>query len=169
MSGLFADLILLLHFAFVLFVVLGMAVIWLGYFCHWSFVRNFWFRLSHLLAMGIVVAESFMGVMCPLTVWEDQLRQQAGGNFIYQGSFIAYWLHRVMFYDASPMTFTVIYTLFFGAVLLSFWFVVPQGPGILIKIMKNVPLKLGPGHLKKTTRNFLRRKKRKFPSSKQEY
>lgn len=126
MNGLLADLLLLFHFAYVLFVVLGLAVIWMGFFLGWSFVRNFWFRLSHVLAMGYVVAESLMGVVCPLTLWENELRLRAGSDSVYQNSFIQYWVHRVMFYDASALTFTIIYVLFFCLVLLSFWFVPPR-------------------------------------------
>jgi hypothetical protein len=128
MNDLWADLVLMLHFAYVLFVVLGMAVIWMGFFFYWAFVRNFWFRLAHLLAIGIVVVESLMGVVCPLTEWENQMRLRAGSDLIYPNSFIAYWVHRVMFYDASALTFTIIYLLFFSVVLLSFWLVTPQWP-----------------------------------------
>jgi hypothetical protein len=125
-NGLCADILLLFHFAYVLFVVLGLAVIWLGFFLGWSFVRNFWFRLAHVLAMGYVVAESLMGVVCPLTLWENELRLRSGSQSVYQNSFVQYWIHRVMFYDASELTFTIIYVLFFSLVLLSFWLVPPR-------------------------------------------
>lgn len=127
MNGFLADLILLIHFSYVLFVVLGLAVIWLGFFRRWHFVRNFWFRLAHLLAMAYVVAESLMGVDCPLTLWENQFRLKAGGG-VYQGSFIEHWVHQIMYYDGNPQTFTVIYVLFFTAMALSFWFVAPKWP-----------------------------------------
>jgi hypothetical protein len=127
-NSLFADLLLLFHFAYVLFVVLGMAVIWIGFFLNWAFVRNFWFRLAHLLAMGIVVVEALLGVVCPLTEWENKLRLSTGNHPLYQNSFVQYWIHRVMFYDASAMTFTIIYFLFFSLVLLSFWFVPSRRP-----------------------------------------
>jgi len=87
MDSFIADLILLIHFSYVLFVVLGLVVIWLGFFLHWAFVRNFWFRLVHLLAIGYVVAEALGGVICPLTIWENQLRVKAGGG-VYQGTFM---------------------------------------------------------------------------------
>jgi hypothetical protein len=122
-----ADLILLIHFSYVLFVVLALVVIWVGFFLHWSFVRNFWFRLVHLLAIGYVVAESLGGVICPLTLWENQLRIKAG-NGVYLSSFMEHWVHQIMFYDASPETFTAIYVIFFLAVLLSLWCVKPNWP-----------------------------------------
>jgi len=128
MDSCLADLVLIFHFSYVLFVVLGLAVIWLGFFLKWNFVRDFWFRLAHLLAMGYVVAESLMGVDCPLTVWENQLRMRAAGGQVYQGTFVQHWVHLVMYYDGSAATFTVIYVLFFTAMLLSFWFVMPKMP-----------------------------------------
>jgi hypothetical protein len=127
MDSFLADLILLFHFSYVLFVVLELAIIWIGFFLRWSFVRNFWFRLAHLLAMGYVVAESFIGTVCPLTLWENQLRIKAGGG-VYQGTFMEHWVHQIMYYDADPETFSVIYVLFFAAVLLSLWCVPPKWP-----------------------------------------
>ncbi len=56
--SLLADLVLLVHFAFVAFVALGFLAIWVGYFCRWPFVRDLRFRVAHLLAMGVVLAES---------------------------------------------------------------------------------------------------------------
>ncbi len=75
---LLADVILVVHFTFVAFVVLGLLAVWTGRFLRWSWVRNFWFRLAHLLAIGIVAAESLGGIVCPLTTWEARLRELAG-------------------------------------------------------------------------------------------
>src|SRR5687768_1390366 len=69
-----ADLILAVHFAFVLFVVGGLALIWIGAGARWRWVRNPWFRGCHFAAICIVTAEAVLGIMCPLTVWEDALR-----------------------------------------------------------------------------------------------
>jgi hypothetical protein len=121
-----ADAILLLHFAFVLFVLGGLITVWLGYFARWNFVRNPWFRLGHLLAMGVVVAESLCGVICPLTTWEADLRIKAGEGPSYAGSFIQHWVHRVMFFEVREGTFTVIYIVFFALIVLSFVVVRPR-------------------------------------------
>jgi hypothetical protein len=121
-----AEAILLLHFAFVLFVVLGFLLVWIGYFAGWSFVRNPWFRVAHLLAMGVVVAESVYGVICPLTTWEADLRAKAGEGPTYGGSFIQHWVHRVMFFEISERTFTLIYVVFFALIVLSFVIVRPR-------------------------------------------
>ena len=123
-----ADVVLLVHFAFVVFVVLGLLVVWAGRFLRLSWVRNFWFRLAHVLAIGIVAVEALGGVECPLTTWEARLRELAGETGAYEGSFVQHWVHRLMFFEASQGTFTAIYVAFFALVLGSFWFVKPRWP-----------------------------------------
>jgi hypothetical protein len=121
-----ADGVLVIHAAFVGFVVFGLLLIWAGRFRGWHFVRNRWFRAVHLAAIGVVAAESLAGFICPLTTWEDRLRLLAGAEQRYAGSFLQHWLHRVLFFEASPRIFTVGYLLFFLAVALSLWFVPPR-------------------------------------------
>jgi len=123
-----ADLVLVLHATFVAFVVFGLVLIWIGRFRHWDFVRNFWFRVAHVAAIAIVAAESLVGLVCPLTTWEDRLRLLAGGEQRYEGSFIQHWLHRVMFFDVNERVFAMIYLAFFLAVALNFWIVPPRRP-----------------------------------------
>ena len=124
-----ADLVLILHTAFVAFVVVGLLLVWIGWFRRWNFVRNFWFRISHLIAIGVVAAESLIGFVCPLTTWEDQLRSLAGNEARYHESFIQHWLQRVLFFDIEPRIFTILYVVFFLVVGLSLWFVPPRSPG----------------------------------------
>lgn len=121
-----ADLTLIVHAAFVAFVIVGLLLIWIGRFRQWAFVRNIWFRLAHLTAIGVVAAESLAGFVCPLTTWENRLRLLAGGEERYQGSFIQHWLHQVMFFDFHERLFTLAYLGFFLAVALSLWFVPPR-------------------------------------------
>lgn len=120
---LLADLILITHALFVAFVVLGLAAILIGRVRHWDWVRNWRFRTVHLLAIGFVVMESWLGLVCPLTEWESRLRVAAGGN-AYADSFIAHRLHDILFYDFPAWVFTVAYTLF-GILVLIAWLRVP--------------------------------------------
>jgi len=117
-----ADIILVTHFLFVAFVVGGLAVIWLGAALRWSWVRNFWFRVAHLGAIGFVAAESLIGVLCPLTVLEDALRQGAQPH----SSFVQRWVSRLLYYDLPPSVFTVTYVLFALVVALTFIYVRPE-------------------------------------------
>ena len=97
--------------AYVSFVVFGLAAILLGVALHWSWVRNIWFRAIHLILIGIVVGESAIGMPCPLTVWESQLKR-AGGETVYTGDFLGYWAHRLIFFRAAPWVIDLVDTLF---------------------------------------------------------
>ncbi|MBI1424755.1 MAG: DUF2784 family protein [Gammaproteobacteria bacterium] len=122
MYALAADAILISHVLFVAFVVLGLVAIYIGKWLAWPWVRNFWFRVLHLAAIVIVMLEAWGGMVCPLTVWENRLREKAGAA-IYSGSFIHHWLQSILYYDAPEWVFVVCYTLFAGLVLAS-WFIV---------------------------------------------
>lgn len=76
--GLSADGILILHVLFIVFVVFGLLLTVIGGLRRWSWVRSLWFRILHLLAIGIVVGEAWSDVICPLTAWEHRLRVAAG-------------------------------------------------------------------------------------------
>jgi hypothetical protein len=121
MQALLADVILIVHFAFVSFVVGGLALTWIGAAAGWRWVRNFWFRVAHLAAIAFVAGEALLGIWCPLTIWEDALRGVRADK-----SFVARWIHRVMFYDFPGWMFTVAYVLFALVVALSWWFVRPS-------------------------------------------
>ncbi len=123
-----ADVVLAVHAAFVAFVVVGLVLIWVGRFRGWAFVRNFWFRVAHLAAIGVVAAESLSDFVCPLTTWEDRLRLLAGGQERYAGSFIQHWLHQLIFFDLDERVFTIAYVAFFLAVVLSLWLIPPRWP-----------------------------------------
>ncbi len=72
-----ANLVAIVHLAYFAFVVLGFAGIVTGAFRHWKWVRNSWFRILHLLAIYIVLAEDVIGLVCPLNVAETGLRTSA--------------------------------------------------------------------------------------------
>ena len=126
-ARLLADLIVVFHAAYVSFVVFGLVAILVGVAFRWGWVRNFWFRALHLTAIGIVVAEALVGMTCPLTDWEKRLRQSAG-RASYPGDFLGHWAHRLIFYQAEPWVFTVIYILFGLAVLAAFVLAPPRRP-----------------------------------------
>lgn len=118
----FADTLLILHTMLVVFVILGLVATFAGHFCQWRWVRNFWFRLSHLIVIVVVVLQSWLGVLCPLTTWEMALRAKAG-EAGYEGSFIQHWLQSILYYSAPDWVFILAYTVF-GALVLASWFVV---------------------------------------------
>jgi hypothetical protein len=73
-----ADVIVAFHLCYVGFVVVGELFIVAGWILGWRWVRNPWFRLVHLLAIAVVVWESLFHFNCPLTNWENALRELAG-------------------------------------------------------------------------------------------
>lgn len=121
-----ADGLLLLHVLFVVFVVSGLALIIAGGIRHWHWVRNPWFRAAHVAAIGVVVAQAWLGRLCPLTVWEMALRERAG-DAVYKVSFIAYWLDQLLYFDAPAWVFLLAYTAFAALVVIS-WFLVRPRP-----------------------------------------
>lgn len=81
-----ADLLVLLHLAFIVFVLLGGLLVWR------------WWRVVflHLPASVWGVLLEFNGWQCPLTPLEQQLRV-AAGEAGYSGSFIAHYLLPVIY------------------------------------------------------------------------
>jgi hypothetical protein len=122
---LLADLIVAIHAAYVGFVVIGLLLILIGLACRWQWVRNWWFRAAHLIAILIVAAESLLDIPCPLTEWEYRLRT-LGGQAVGGGTFMGDLLHNLIFYDAPPWAFTFAYVAFALAVLLTFVLAPPR-------------------------------------------
>ena len=115
---LLADAVLLLHFGVVLFVIGGLVL-------SWRWVNSLWFRLAHVLAIGVVVAQAWLGKVCPLTVLESWLRVQAGSPS-YSKSFVEHWVQRLLFYEAPFWVFTLAYSVFGLLVLASWWYFPPR-------------------------------------------
>ena len=120
-----ADAILFTHALFVGFVVFGLIFILVGKFRSWAWVRNPWFRIAHLAGIGVVVLQSWLGAICPLTTWEMELRQNAG-EAVYSGSFVAHWLGSILYYRAPEWVFVVCYTVLAVLVAASWYWVRPR-------------------------------------------
>ncbi|MCY7353576.1 MAG: DUF2784 domain-containing protein [Lysobacter sp.] len=124
-ARLLADTILALHVGIVLFVVFGLFAILIGAWRRWAWTRNFAFRISHLLLMVFIAVQAWLGQLCPLTVWEQALRQHAGQD-VYAESFIEHWLSRLIFFQAPWWTFVAAYTLFAALVILCWFLLSPR-------------------------------------------
>ncbi len=119
-----ADALLIVHFALAAFIVLGLVLTWIGALAGWRWVRSFWFRLIHLAAIAIVALEALLGITCPLTLWEDALRQVTG-----EPGFIARWVRRLLYYELPGWVFTSAYVAFATATLAT-WRLVPPRPRV---------------------------------------
>jgi hypothetical protein len=120
----FADAVLLLHFGVVLFVVGGFALIVAGNLRGWRWVNGLRFRVAHVAAIAVVVAQSWLGQDCPLTTLESWLRVQAYGR-AYDRSFIEHWIQRLLFYEAPFWVFVLGYTVFGLLVVAAWWYFPP--------------------------------------------
>jgi hypothetical protein len=81
-----ADLVLLIHLGFIVFVIFGA---WLTLWWRWM-------PWVHLPASLWAVALEFGGWICPLTPLENRLRH-AGGDAGYTGGFIEQYILPVMY------------------------------------------------------------------------
>ena len=88
MHRLLADLVLILHLAFVVFVLCG------GLFV----LKWRWIAWLHLPAAFWGAVVEFTGWICPLTPLENWLRAQ-GGEATYRSDFIAQYLLPVLYPD----------------------------------------------------------------------
>jgi Protein of Unknown function (DUF2784) len=102
-----ADAIVDVHFLIVLFVLAGVPLVYLGVALHWAWVRRWHWHALHLGAILFIAAESLLGIACPLTVWEYDLRAEHSTH-----GFIERWVDGILFYDAPPWVFTVAYVAF---------------------------------------------------------
>ncbi|WP_422927614.1 DUF2784 domain-containing protein [Singulisphaera sp. PoT] len=133
-----ADITVVIHAAFVFFVLLGMVAIVVGLLLRREWARNFWFRVLHLAAIVVVAGQALVGVICPLTILENYFRRMAGQE-TYPGAFVGYWAHRLIFFRAEPWVFTLAYSLFGLAVLSAFILGPPRLPQSLRKSAEPAP------------------------------
>jgi len=122
MASAAADAILVIHLLFIAFVALGLVCILAGGFLRWAWVRSRTFRVAHLAAIVIITLQAWLGMICPLTAWEQALRKSAGEP-TYEGTFVGYWLGRLIYWDVPFWVFVIVYTMF-GTVVLASWFLV---------------------------------------------
>ena len=121
-----ADLIAVIHFLYVLFAVGGQACILIGALLGWRWIRNPMFRVLHLAAVSLVALEAVVGIFCPLTVWEYDLRHLAGQAADRSFSFVARLLRLFVYYDFPAWVFTVMHVSFGLLVIATFVLVPPR-------------------------------------------
>jgi hypothetical protein len=89
-SNLLADLVLLLHFAFVLFAVFGGLLV----------LRRRWVAWLHVPAFVWAVLINLIGWVCPLTPLEKSLRVAAGGE-AYEGGFVRHYIAPLIYPEGA--------------------------------------------------------------------
>jgi hypothetical protein len=122
--GFLADVVVAIHIAYVSFVILGELAILLGLVFKWEWIRNPWFRWTHLIAIVIVAVEAILGITCPLTDLENDLRRWAHQP-ITGDSFIGRFLNSLLFFDAPEWVLMSCYIGFALLVAATFWLAPP--------------------------------------------
>lgn len=117
---LLANLTLVSHMGVVAFIVLVVPLAWLGRWRNWQWVGNRWLRGIHLLCIAYVAVQSWLGLVCPLTVFEMWCRRQAG-DATYDIPFVQHWLEQMLYPGWPAWVFVVAYSGFFGLVLVTLW------------------------------------------------
>jgi Protein of Unknown function (DUF2784) len=125
-AKLLADALLALHLSVVLFVVGLLPLVLMGGARGWRWVRRRGLRLTHLGLMAFITAQTWLGQLCPLTVWEQDLRR-LDGQGSYTQSFIEHWLSRLLYWTAPWWAFVAAYTGFAVLVAVAWWWVPPKG------------------------------------------
>ena len=100
-----ADIVLLFHFAIVIFITFGFFLIPIGYNSNWIWVKNFKLRICHCGMMLFITLETLLGITCPLTIIENNLR-----GIHKTTSFISYWINQIIYWDLPSQFFIVLYS-----------------------------------------------------------
>jgi len=124
---LLADVTVVLHALLASFVILGLVVVVIGGVFGWKWTRNFWFRSIHLALIGVIVIFPLTGTLCPLTTLEQWLRNR-GGQQTYPGSFLAHWVHELLFVEVPIEVISASYCAFGALVLTTFLWLPPRWP-----------------------------------------
>jgi hypothetical protein len=127
MNLVLADLVAAVHLVFVAYVIIAQVLIVVGVLARWAWVRDPWFRVSHLVMIGIVAMESIVDFECPLTTWENMLRKAAGQETAAGQTFIGRLVDSIMFFDHAKYYYllNVSYISFALLVLATFWLAPP--------------------------------------------
>ena len=120
-----ADLVVGVHLIYMGYVVFGQLAIMIGWPLQWRWIRNPWFRVSHLLAIVIVAVEAVIDFECPLTTLDNKLRILAGQTNVKDISFTGRLMSDIMYAgenweDHVNLIFYVV-----AAVVLATLFLVP--------------------------------------------
>lgn len=112
------EIILFLHFIYILFCVGGEGIILIAFTCEklWGtagflsrWIQNKPFRIAHAIAVGIVGVEGLFGVLCPLTIWEYAARRASGQLVESEIPLVSRMVRYLIFYDFPPWVFTLLY------------------------------------------------------------
>lgn len=102
-----ADAIIVVHFLFILFMLLGFLLTTYALAFRQKFINWWLFRSLHLLGIFYVSSLSILGKYCPLTILENELRLRHEVSSVYSGSFIVHYLEKLIYPDVNPLVIQI--------------------------------------------------------------
>ena len=96
-----ADIIVVIHFAWISFMLIGFILTLCGPFYKRFF--DWWlFRTLHLFGIVYVGLLALLREYCPLTILENMLRQKYNPELRYPGSFLVHYIEKLVYPDVNP-------------------------------------------------------------------
>jgi len=112
----FADFVVVVHFLFVIFMIVGFlftfaAVVYVYVFRRHGGLERFFgwcvFRWVHVCGIGFVGLLAVMEKYCPITTLENAIRRQAQNGGQYTGSFIVHYVEKLLYPDLPPLAILI--------------------------------------------------------------
>jgi len=110
------DVILGIHFLVILFLIVG--------FPYGLITNKRFFRLFHGGVLGVVILLMILQIPCPLTVLEKTFMDNS-----YRGTFIGYWLDKLVYVGWMPSIGVFIMNLSFAVLVFSSFYWRPLSGG----------------------------------------
>ena len=98
----FADIIVVMHFVWILFMLLGFILTLAGFWWR-NFFDKWLFRTLHLCGIAYVGLLTVLRQYCPLTMLENTLRVKYNLDLTYPGSFIVHYIEKLVYPDINPL------------------------------------------------------------------
>jgi hypothetical protein len=116
-----ALIVLALHLAVIAFNVAGCVLIPIGKWHGWRWVREFWWRLAHVLSLAVVAGQALLGRACFLTIWQGDLSGSA-----HVQPLIESWINRLIYWELPLWVFVAAYVALFVYVIVLWIWVRPR-------------------------------------------
>lgn len=97
----FADFLVFLHLLWIIFMIGGFFLIVIGFF-RGDFLDRWIFRTLHLLGIIYIGILAVLREYCPLTIWENTLRNMHEAGTGYPGSFIGHYIQKIVYPNVNP-------------------------------------------------------------------
>ena len=112
-----ADLVVLIHFGWILFMLWGFVLTVWGSVCVYvlpaardrgkKFFDRWIFRTAHLAGIIYVAILTIQGKYCPLTILENDLRGKYDAELAYPGSFVIHYIEKIVYPEANFLIFVI--------------------------------------------------------------